>query len=90
MNYDVKCFGKSCKWFRKSAVIEKTEFGSSNDTNNNKIGHEKKFSIFLTKTMKITHFKTCFFDYFDHYALNQQPIKTKSHINTFYIELSLF
>ena len=49
------------------------------------VGHENKFLMFLTKTMKIAHFKTRFFDYFDHYAINQKSIKTNDLINTFYI-----
>ena len=54
------------------------------------VGHENKFSIFLTKTVKIANFKTRFFDYFEHYAINKQLIKTNDHINRFYIELFLF
>ena len=54
------------------------------------VGHENKFSIFLTKTMIIAHFNTHFSDYFDHYAPNQQPIKIKDHITILYTKLSLF
>ena len=54
------------------------------------VGHENKFSIFLTKTVKVAHFKKRFLDHLDHYTSNQQPIKTNDHITTFYLKLSLF
>ena len=34
------------------------------------VGYENKFSIFSTKTVKIAHFTTRFFSYFDHYTSN--------------------
>ena len=34
------------------------------------VSHADKFSIFSTKTVKIAHFTTRFFDYFDHYTSN--------------------
>ena len=34
------------------------------------VGDENKFSIFSTKIVKIAHFATRFFDYFDNYTSN--------------------
>ena len=53
------------------------------------ISHDDEFAIFLTETMEIDHFKTRVFDYFDHYSLNHQLIKTQDDMITFYTKLSL-